>query len=133
MTSKKQRTTARRNIRKAQRVWDRMHYSVAEGKIEPKIASGGGLFYFSSKHTKQNDAIKKADNLRNRGFLARVKYLTIAGKNIFLVYKGRKRKQTVKVTSGTGPKGHYHSGYKKSGPKWSGYGKREKPGLGKGR
>lgn len=129
MTSKKQRAAARKNIRRAQRVWDRMHFSVAEGKIEPKIASGGGLFYFSSKHTKQKDAIKKADNLRKRGFLARVKYLTIAGKNLFLVYKGRKRKRTVKVAAGTGPKGQSHSRYKKSGPKWSGYGKREKPGL----
>lgn len=131
--TKAQRRSSLKNIEKAQKVWDKTHYSVAEGKIEPRIASGVGYYYFRSKHKSQKEAMQKADNIRNRGFKARVKYLTIAGKNIFLVYKGGKRKRSVKVAAGTGPKGQYHKGYQKSGPKWSGYGKKERPGLGKGR
>lgn len=133
ITSKKQKAASRRNIKKASAVWDRTHFSVEEGKIEPRIASGVGYYYFRSKHKSQKEAMQKAENIRERGFKARVKYLTIANKNTFLVYKGGKRKRLVKVAEGKGPKGQYHKRYQKSGPKWQGYGKREKPGFGKGR
>jgi hypothetical protein len=133
MATQKQRKAARKNIKKAQRVWDSMHYSRAEGKIQSRITSGGKYFYYNSKHTTQSDAIRKANNIRKQGYLTRIKYLTVGGKNIYIVYKGPRRKKRVTVFAGKGPKGQRHKKYTKSAPKWKGYGKREKPGLGKKR
>jgi len=133
MASRKQISTAKKNIKKAQSVWDRSHYSAAEGRVQKRMTSGGEHFHFKSKHATQKEAVKKADNIRKGGFKARVKQLDIGGKRPFVIYKGKARKRTTRISSGTGPKGHRHSGYKRSLSKWTGYGKREKPGLGRRR
>jgi len=133
VVSLKQIRAAKKNIKKAQRVWDRMHYSRAEGKAPEKLASDGEIFRLVSKHKTQSSAIKKADSIRKKGYKARVSYLDVGGKRVYLVYRGGRRKKTVRVMAGRGPKGHYHRGYVKKAPRWGGYGKREKPGRGKNR
>ena len=133
MTTKKQIQAAKRNIKKAQRVWDRMHKSVAEGYPPEKLASGGEIFKLQSKTTKRHIAITRANALRRKGFKVRVKPLDVGEKRTYLIYVGPKRKKTAHIPAGKGPKGHYHKSYTRHLPTWSGYGKREKPGRGRGR
>lgn len=90
------RTSAqKRAIKKAQRKWDVMHYSVAEGKIPSTLASGGQIFKYvkGTKSTDCRKVRKKADNIRGKGFKARTKRLTVKGKDVCLVYKGPRRKK----------------------------------------
>ena len=129
MTSMKQRIAAKRNIKIAREVWNRSHYSVEEGKIEPKLETAEGTFNFVSKHGKQAFAILRADSIRREGYKVHVKWLDVGGKRIYLVYKGPRREKTVHVPARKG----VHKAYTKSGSMWSGYGHREKPGRGVGR
>ena len=133
MASRRQIQAAKRNIKKAQRVWDSMHYSVAEGKIPKKLESNGEIFNFYAKTNSQKRAISIANSIRNSGYKARAKQLDVGGKRVYLIYKGPRRKKTVYVKAGVGPKGHKHSSYTRHLSNWRGYGRREKPGRGKGR
>lgn len=129
MTSMKQRIAAKRNIKIAREVWNRSHYSVEEGKIEPKLETAEGTFNFVSKHGKQAFAILRADSIRREGYKVHVKWLDVGGKRIYLVYKGPRREKTVYVPAKKG----VHSAYHRSIGEWKGYLRREKPGRGKGR
>ena len=100
----------RKNIKKAQRVWDRLHYSRAEGNIPPVLASGDTLFRYQTHSPNRSLIIFKAERIRKSGYKARVTWLNVGGRKIYILYKGGRRKH-----------------------RWTGYGKREKPGLGKGR
>lgn len=91
MATRKQIEAARRNIKKAQRVWDRMHYSRAEGNA-PKLLYAGETFRLVSKHRKKSDAVKKANAIRKKGYKARVDKLSVGGRVMYLVYKGGRRK-----------------------------------------
>jgi len=100
----------RKNIKKAQRVWDSLHYSRAEGNIPISLASGNSIYKYNTHSTNRKLILSKAERIRKSGYKARVSWLNVGGKRIYILYVGGKRKQ-----------------------KWTGYGKREKPGLGKGR
>ncbi|GAI38730.1 unnamed protein product, partial [marine sediment metagenome] len=65
-----QRRASLANIKKAQKVWDVTHYSVAEGRIPSKLVSGGQTYKYvkGSKSADCRKASAKADNIRRRGF-----------------------------------------------------------------
>jgi len=133
--TKKKRTPAQKEaIKKAQRVWDEMHFSRAEGKVPKKLATNGDIFKLVKGSVGACPRARNiADDLREDGYKARIKDLTIKGKNTCMVYKGPKRKKETRVKAGTGPKGQSHRGYSKKLSGWTGYGEREKGGLGRGR
>ena len=95
MASRAQIMAAKRNIKKAQRVWDRMHKSVAEGYPPKRLASGGGVFRFKGMFTRKGIAEKRAEGLRRRGLKVRVKKLAVGGRVRYLVYVGGRRKHRV--------------------------------------
>ncbi len=100
----------RKNIKKAQRVWDSMHYSRAEGNIPKVLASGNSIYRYVTHSTSRTTIISKAEKIRRAGYKARIKWLDVGGRRIYILYRGGRRKQ-----------------------RWTGYGRREKPGLGRGR
>jgi len=100
----------RKNIKKAQRVWDKLHYSRAEGNIPKVLASGTSIYKYYTHSSNRNLILSKAEKIRKAGYKARVTWLNVGGRRIYILYKGGRRKH-----------------------RWTGYGKREKPGLGRGR
>ena len=134
MAKGKRSPAQKRAIKKAQRTWDETHYSRAEGKKPPVLASDGEMFHLVKGSAGAcTRARGMANKIREQGYKTRVKELDIKGKKTCLVYKGPRRKKETRVKAGTGPKGHHHAGYGKRLPKWTGYGAREKGGLGRGR
>lgn len=111
VTKKKRTPAQKRAIKKAQRVWDEMHFSRAEGKVPEILATNGDIFKLVGGSVGAcSKARNIADDLREDGYKARVKDLTIKGKDTCMVYKGPKRKT-----------------------EWTGYGERERGGLGRNR
>lgn len=135
MATRRQKISSKRNIKKAQRVWDRSHYSLREGNIPKTLATDKDETFrlVLGSVGACTTARKTANNIRKLGYKARVKELTTEKGDKCAVYKGPKRKKQTRVKAGTGPKGQHHAGYSKKLSGWKGYGQREKGGLGRGR